>query len=100
MLAPNAVTAMLNQLKGRYWLITALLYGCGFLMHEPLSLRIKDLDLQNHSIFIVRGKGRQDRYTLLPAALVFPIQHQIRQHFNRFRLAISRSLDNSLSASL
>jgi integron integrase len=88
-LAPNEVTAILNQLKGKYWLITALLYGCGFRIHEALSLRIKDIDPHNRSIFIFRGKGRKDRYTLLPEILVASIQHQMHeaQHVHEADLA-------------
>ncbi|MDO6746471.1 integron integrase [Gilvimarinus sp. 1_MG-2023] len=78
-LAPAEISAILNQLRGKYWLITALLYGCGFRIHEALSLRIKDIDLQNRSIYIFRGKGAKDRYTLLPAALISPIQQQMAE---------------------
>jgi integron integrase len=76
-LSPQEIASILNQLKGKYWLMTALLYGCGFRIHEALSLRIKDIDLHNRSIFIFRGKGRKDRYTLLPDSLLSAIKQQI-----------------------
>jgi len=76
-LAPQEVAAILANLTGKYWLITAMLYGCGFRIHEALALRIKDIDLLQHSIFIFRGKGRKDRYTLLPKSLVNDLQQQI-----------------------
>src|SRR5262249_19841936 len=34
---------------------------------ECLSLRMKDVDLDRHQIIVRRGKGHQDRATLLPA---------------------------------
>jgi integrase len=74
-LSPQEIASILNQLKGKYWLMTALLYGCGFRIHEALSLRIKDIDLHNRSIFIFRGKGHKDRYTLLPDSLLSAIKH-------------------------
>lgn len=67
-LSPPEVAAILEQLAGKYWLLTAMLYGCGC-RHEALSLRIKDIDLHSNAIFIFRGKGRKDRYTLLPRSL-------------------------------
>jgi len=76
-LSAHEVASILHQLHDKYWLITALLYGCGFRIHEVLALRIKDIDLHNRSIFIFRGKGGKDRYTLLPATLISPIQRQI-----------------------
>lgn len=71
------VKAVLSHLTGRYWLITAILYGCGLRIHEALRLRVKDIDFMNRSIFVFRGKGQKDRYTLLPASLAEPIQRQI-----------------------
>jgi site-specific recombinase XerD len=32
-LSPQEISSILNQLKGKYWLMTALLYGCGFRIH-------------------------------------------------------------------
>jgi len=76
-LSAQEVALVLSHLKGKYWLITALLYGCGFRIQEVLSLRVKDIDLHHRSILIFRGKGAKDRFTLLPNSLVIPIQQQI-----------------------
>ncbi len=76
-LSAQEIALILPHLQGKYWLITALLYGCGFRIHEALALRVKDIDLNHRSIFIFRGKGAKDRYTLLPNALAAPIQKQI-----------------------
>lgn len=78
-LSPPEVSQILEQLTGKYWLITALLYGCGFRVSEALSLRIKDIDIRQRSIFIFRGKGAKDRYTLLPESLIDKIEEQIRK---------------------
>jgi integrase len=47
-LSPQEIASILNQLKGQYWLMTALLYGCGFRIHEALSLRMSE-DEDTHS---------------------------------------------------
>jgi integron integrase len=71
------VQKILTCMKGKYWLVTGILYGSGLRVHEALRLRIKDIDFVNKSIFIFRGKGGKDRYTLLPQSLVDLIKCQI-----------------------
>ena len=53
----DEVKTILSCLKGKYWLVTAILYGCGLRISEALRIRIKDIDFTNHSIFVFRGKG-------------------------------------------
>ncbi|CAM2982801.1 integron integrase [Moritella viscosa] len=76
-LFPSEVEKILKHMSGQYYLITALLYGGGFRLNEALSLRIKDIDLINKSIFIFKGKGNKDRYTLLPESLIPMIKQQM-----------------------
>jgi integrase len=42
-----------------------------------LRLRVKDIDFINQSIFVFRGKGGKDRYTLLPQSLAESIKNQM-----------------------
>lgn len=77
-LSPHEVQLILAQLEGKYWLITALLYGCGLRINEALRLRIKDLDLHNQSLYVHRGKGAKDRYTLLPTKLLPHLEAQLQ----------------------
>ncbi len=65
-LAPEEVARIMANLSGKYRLITGLLYGAGLRINEALRLRIKVVDFTNKTIFIFRGKGSKDRYTLLP----------------------------------
>lgn len=55
-----------------YWLITAMLYGCGLRINEALYLGFKDIDLRSQSLFVYRGIGGKDRYTLLRDAAAIP----------------------------
>ncbi|WP_409440178.1 tyrosine-type recombinase/integrase [Psychromonas sp. GE-S-Ul-11] len=62
-----------------YRLIASILYGSGLRLNEVLRLRVKDIDFSNQTIFIFRGKGQQDRLTILPKELNEIITHQINQ---------------------
>lgn len=61
---------IIGLMKGKYKLITALLYGSGLRINEALQLRIKDVDFNQRSIFVFRGKGGKDQYTILPRSLI------------------------------
>ena len=68
--------SIIRNMYGKYNLIASLLYGCGLRINEALQLRIKDINLANSTLFVFRGKGRKDRYTLLPRSL----HEQINNH--------------------
>ncbi|WP_237742342.1 tyrosine-type recombinase/integrase [Gayadomonas joobiniege] len=55
---------IISNLSGKYQIIASLLFGAGLRINEALRLRIKDIDFHNKSIFVFRGKGNKDRYTL------------------------------------
>ncbi len=76
-LSEHEVQVILTHLKGKYWLITALLYGCGLRINEALKLRIKDINFNNHTVFVFRGKGAKDRYSILPRSLDKALLKQI-----------------------
>ena len=58
--------ALLGQLHGTTRLIALLLYGAGLRLLECLTLRVKDLDFARGEIRVRRGKGGNDRVTMLP----------------------------------
>jgi integron integrase len=68
-LTHQEATCIIDKMKGIHWLIASILYGSGLRINEALSLRIKDLDLENNMVLVFRGKGRKDRYSLLPKSL-------------------------------
>lgn len=68
---------VINGLTGKYRLIGMLLYGSGLRINEALSLRIKDVNFENNTIFVYRGKGGKDRYTLLPKSIKQQLQAKI-----------------------
>ncbi len=71
------VTAVLAQLHGTSSLMASLLYGAGLRLMECLRLRVKDLDFACQQIIVRDGQGAQDRLTLLPQALLAPLQRHL-----------------------
>ena len=59
-------------------LIARLIYGCGLRVTEPLNLRIKDLNLEQLTLFLVGAKGGKDRVVSLPASLVPELVQQMK----------------------
>ncbi len=56
--------------------IISLLYGAGLRVGELVSLKMQDLDFDRKLIHVVLGKGKKDRYTLLPQSLFKTLQKQ------------------------
>src|SRR5207249_8219919 len=70
---------LLKQVDGTMWLIIAMLYGTGVRLEECLELRVKDLDFDRHQITVRRGKGQKDRTTMLPTAVIAPLQQHLAE---------------------
>ncbi len=71
------VQRLLGLLSGTPWLIASLLYGSGMRVLECLQTRIKDIDLKRCEILVRDGKGAKDRVTVLPEALVQPLEQHV-----------------------
>lgn len=50
--------------------IVAAMYGAGLRISEAVRLRSVDIDSERMVIRVEQGKGRKDRYTLLPPSLL------------------------------
>lgn len=79
---PTVITSgeaslLLSLMPPKYCLITSLLYGAGLRINEALQLRVKDINFFNNTIFVFKGKGDKDRYTLLPERSVSGLKKQI-----------------------
>lgn len=68
------VGAVLGAVAGRAGLVCRLQYGAGLRLLEALQLRVKDLDFAGSRVVVRDGKGFQDRVTVLPAAVVGPLE--------------------------
>jgi integron integrase len=81
-LSPDDVRAVIAASEGVYNLIFRILYGAGLRLLECLSLRVKDVDFSRGHILIRDPKGRRDRLTMLPNAVV----DDLRTHLDAVRL--------------
>jgi integron integrase len=71
------VSDVLSRMNGTERLMAGLLYGAGLRQIECLRLRVKDVDFDRRALVVREGKGRKDRVTLLPEALVEPLQGHV-----------------------
>ena len=71
------VADLLARTEGTAGLVARLLYGGGLRLRGALRLRVKDLDFERRQLTVRRGKGDRDRPTILPDALVGPLQRQV-----------------------
>jgi len=76
-LSNDEAMKLISLMPETYQLMFSILYGSGLRKAELLRLRIKDIDFENQSIFVFRGKGKKDRVTMLPQTLMPLIKKQI-----------------------
>ena len=88
-LSPDEVVRLLAHMREREALIASILYGAGLRLRECLSLRVKDVDFHYRQLTIRDGKGRKDRVTVLPDAVVTPLRDQLE----RVRLVRARDVE-------
>lgn len=78
-LSRTEVQSLLGYLPGIYRLMAEFIYGAGLRLLELHRLRVGDLDFEHRRVLVYDGKGRKDRYTLLPELLVRPLRAQIEK---------------------
>jgi integron integrase len=89
-LSKKEVSSVLDELRGSYWIVGTLLYGCGMRLLEALRLRVQDVDFDRRVVMVRGGKGDKDRITVLPASVIDPLQAHL--------VFIKRQHDSDLSA--
>jgi site-specific recombinase XerD len=61
------VTRLINaHPKLKYRATLHVLYGCGIRLGECTKLNVSDIDSEQMQVRVEQGKGRKDRYTILP----------------------------------
>jgi integrase len=76
-LTPDEVRAVFAHLDGVHLLLARLLYGTGLRITEALQLRVKDVDVGQHAVFVCEGKGGKDRVVKLPGTLRANLRGQL-----------------------
>ncbi|MBP3192711.1 integron integrase [Natronogracilivirga saccharolytica] len=77
-LSVDEVTKVMDLLQGKALLPLKLMYGAGLRVSECIRLRVQDLDLEYRQLIIRDGKGKKDRTTVAPDALIDGISRQVR----------------------
>jgi integron integrase len=76
-LSTTEVVGLLAQMSGMKALMARLMYGSGLRVMECVCLRVQDVDFDYRQLVVRCGKGRKDRVTPLPVALIEPLQQQL-----------------------
>ena len=70
-LSPQEVTRLLDAAPGlKYRAALSVAYGAGLRASEVVSLKVSDIDSERMVIRVEQGKGRKDRYAMLPDPLL------------------------------
>lgn len=87
-LTVEEVQRLLDAMGGTPRLMAELIYGGGLRVMECCRLRVKDLDSDNHLIFVRSGKGDTDRTTLLAES----VEPALRAHLERVKALYEQDL--------
>lgn len=94
-LTPDEVERVLAEMHGIPLMVSMLLYGSGLRLEEALSLRVKDIDFRSREVVVHDGKGKKDRITVLPTALIEPLQEHLKkvrqQHLKDLEAGLGRA---------
>src|SRR3989338_5412581 len=64
--------------NAKHYCIAALLYGAGLRVGEEGRIRMQDIDAGRGLLKVYQGKGKKDRYTLLPKQLLPHLDAQLQ----------------------
>ena len=77
-----------DNLRDKALLMT--IYGSGLRLSEAANLRVKDIDSKSMRIFVYKGKGDRDRYTLLSQASLDILREYWKQYRPKDRLFLTK----------
>lgn len=81
-LTKQELSAFFNACENyKYKTIFMLIYGSGLRISEAVNLRIKDIDSDTMRIFVREGKGKKERYTVLPETSL----EMLRKCYQRYK---------------
>ena len=76
-LSKEETARVLAVVVAEYQLPVRLMYGSGLRLLDLVRIRVKDLSLERRQILVRDGKGRKDRVTMVPEALVGALREQL-----------------------
>lgn len=69
-----------SKVNDKHYLILMLLYGGGLRISELLNIKLSDIEQDRQLLRIPQAKGKKDRYTLLPEAILQHIEIYLKKH--------------------
>ena len=79
------VIKIFEYINGNSKLPVSLLYGGGLRLSEALRLRIKDIDFDYKQITVRDGKGKKDRYTILPNSVISELKNHLNDVYKQHK---------------
>ena len=73
----SEIARMAVGIRGPVRLMVGIMYGSGLRVSECCHLRVQDIDFERLVVRVHAGKGDKSRLTILPSALVLPLQRHI-----------------------
>ncbi|MFA5643976.1 MAG: tyrosine-type recombinase/integrase [Patescibacteria group bacterium] len=78
-LSRQEIKEILNSISNeKHKLLIAVSYGAGLRVSEAISLKVKDIDLEELTIHIKNAKGQKDRISVLPEKLIKNLEKIIK----------------------
>ena len=80
-LTKEELVSFFNVCNYKYKTIFMLVYGSGLRISEVANLEIEDIDAERMRILVRNGKGKKERYTILPELSL----KMLREYWTRYR---------------
>lgn len=94
LLTKEEIQKVFNCTKNlQYKAMFMLAYGSGLRLSEIINLRVCDIDSKQMRIFVSKGKGGKDRYTLLPQTTLEVLREYWRECRTRNWLFVRKDSD-------
>ena len=85
-LSQEEITAIVQDMRYPYNLVTQLLYGCGLRLSEGVGLRVQNFDFDQMVLTVRRGKGGKDRTVPIPETLRETLQTHLAKVKNLYEV--------------
>jgi len=80
-LTPEEVSRLLESVKNpKHKMMLEVVYATGVRTGELVRLKVSDIDSKRKVIVVRNGKGRKDRFTLLPEVLLYKLRNYYREY--------------------
>lgn len=86
--------------KSRDRLILKMLTYCGLRVAEFCNLKVKDIDIKNRTLKVVQGKGKKDRFVILPRKIIPPLRRYLKNYEKKLNKMKTGSTDSDLAKSI